>query len=297
MGEVAQHNKGTSIRSMRQRMWTLFKWLCVLLGLLLLYSIAVEPFCLVVEHIEAPLPYLPPSLDGMTIVQLSDIHYKLLGSAVQLRAVITRTNRLHPDLIVLTGDYANSYLPAEITQCARLLGQLHARYGVYAVLGNHEYWYSPVVMANALRAQGIHVLINQSVHIPAVDGQLRLVGLDDAWMGDAKPYQAFRGVTRHEPVIVLSHEPDYFYAYATSYPVHLQLSGHSHGGQIRLPYIGALLLPSLGRQFPMGLYHQHDSLIYTTRGTGTVDLAVRFNCRPEITHITLRRQSPSQERP
>jgi uncharacterized protein len=245
--------------------------------------------------LEMPLPRLPAAFDGFTIAQLSDFHYDEVFSIVPIRRAIELVNRLQPDLVVLTGDFVTISMfvvghdrqAAKVAEpCAKLLSQLRSRLGSVAVLGNHEAQSDPDFVTEALRSYGISVLRNRSWAVEKDGKRLWFCGLDSV---DMRPWleHALLGVPENEPVVLLVHEPD-FADQAARYPVDLQLSGHSHGGQVWLPGIGAPWLPRYGRKYPRGRYTVGALPLYTNVGLGTIRLPVRFNCTPEITLFTLR---------
>jgi hypothetical protein len=208
-------------------------------------------------------------------------------------------NNLRPDLIVLTGDFVSVPVFSESEEsklkaasaaepCARLLRQMQAPHGLWAVLGNHDFYSNPNVVANALRDHGIQVLANQSVAIEASGARFWLAGIKDVLGGGAKLDQALRPIPANEATILLAHEPDYADVVAR-HPVDLQLSGHSHGGQVRIPLLGPLYLPEMARKYPWGLFRIGPLTLYTNPGLGTLGIPVRWNCPPEITLLTLRR--------
>lgn len=263
---------------------------CLILALFVLllgYAIFIEPRWLDVTQTALTLPHLPPAFDEMTIVQLGDLHYGPFGTdTAQIRQAVRRANAQHPDLIVLTGDYVTGFA-GDAPKCARLLSGLHARYGVIAVLGNHDLWIDAPAISAALRAQGITVLRNQAVPLRRGAATLWIAGLDDAWRNHADYRRTLRGIPAGEAIILLAHEPD-MAILSARYPIDVQLSGHSHGGQIRLPWLVAPLLPPLSERFPWGLHQCRALQIYTTRGVGmTWPLVMRFNCRPEVSCFTL----------
>lgn len=247
----------------------------------------IEPRWLVVERVSVPLKRLPPELDGLQIAQLSDLH---LGPDVKVEAIaeaVARTMSLQADLIVLTGDYVTrraSYAPGLVEPLSRL----NAPLGVYATLGNHDHWAGAEKVASHLSRAGITVMKNLAQPIARDGAALWLLGLDDVWFGTGHLPTALAGVPQDACKIVLIHEPD-FADRSARYGIDLQLSGHSHGGQVRIPGIGPLILPDWGRKYPMGLQRAGETWIYTTRGVGLVSPAIRFNCPPEITLLTLRR--------
>lgn len=245
-----------------------------------------EPYRLVVERVELAFPDLPAGLEGLRIAQLSDFHRSRVVRQWEIERAVARANELAPDLVVLTGDYV-TFGRGYAAPCAVALAALRAPLGRYAVLGNHDYW-SPEAVAGALREAGLTLLRNRAAPVRRGGGELWLVGLDDAWARRLDIPAALKGVPAGAFKIALMHEPDVADEVAR-YPVQLQLSGHSHGGQICLPGIGPLHLPKLGRRYPMGRYRIGTLQLYTNRGIGRVSPAVRFHCPPEITLITLRR--------
>ncbi len=243
---------------------------------------------LTVEQLTLPLPHLPPGLDGLRVAHLSDFHLYPYTQISFLRQVIAETNALKPDLIVLTGDYVT--LDAEaIEELAPALAELDARHGVFAVLGNHDLWTNREVVMAGFAAARVPVLVNQRVPISAGGQTLHLVGLDDGWSGQPDLAGALDGVPFDEDVLLLMHEPDLFDDYSQDPRVALQLSGHSHGGQIRFNGQKPRILPYLGRKYEQGLYQINDTWLYTNRGLGYTSVPVRINCTPEITEITLTR--------
>ncbi len=244
---------------------------------------------------ELALARWPAALDGFTIALLSDFHYDPVFSVHPIRAAISTVNDLHPDMIVLTGDfvsepmlrrdYERAALMAE--PCSRLLRQMHAPQGLWAVLGNHDQITDPALVTNILRATGIPVLMNQSVAIELNQSRFWLSGVDDVLLGAPDLVSTLASVPSNEATILLAHEPDYA-RHVSRYPVDLQLSGHSHGGQVRLPFLPPLYEPPLARRYIAGLYRVGPLTLYTNRGLGTVLAPIRFDCPPEITLFTLR---------
>jgi len=260
-----------------------------LLGLLLLvgiYGSCIELRWVAVEQVSLTLPRLPRQFSGLRIVQLSDFHYsKWLGDGYY-RGIVARVNQMQPDLIVLTGDFItrDTY---DAIPCAKNLGQLHARYGVFAILGNHDHHLptTAAIVAQAFTKQRITVLRNTAALFTRQGARLWLVGLDDACFRCENPLQALYGLPDSDVKILLVHEPDYADT-AQKLPVDLQLSGHSHGGQVRIPFFGGFHYPPMANKYPLGLNHAGRLLVYTNRGLGNI-IPFRFNCRPEITLLTL----------
>ncbi len=231
------------------------------------------------------LARLPESFEGFTLAHLSDIHHSAFVDAEYIAQAVARTNRLAPDLIVLTGDYV-SHSRAYISGVAEVLGQLRARYGVYAVLGNHDFWTGPEALARAFRRQGIHLLRNAHTYLRKGGEALGLAGIDDWTFGEDDLPKALRGLDRRWPILLLSHHPNIIWQAAHA-GVALVLSGHTHGGQINLPSWRRRVrrfwpfLRGHGRAGP--------TQIYVNRGLGTVLIPIRYRCRPEITILQLRR--------
>ena len=251
--------------------------------------------------VEIPLVRLPVAWDGLTIVQLSDFHYDPDVTVPPIRKAVEITNGLRPDLIVLTGDFVtvpplsklfhNKKHSARVAEpCAALLRQLSAPLGVFAVLGNHDADSNPQFIVECLQANRIQVLRNRSLPFERQGKRFWLAGVDDVLEGDPDLDLTVKGIPSDEAVVALVHEPDYARRVA-EHPVDLQLSGHSHGGQIVLPLVGPPYLPPLGRQYPKGLYQLGQLTLYTNVGLGTIRIPARLNCPPEVTLIKLRTAS------
>ena len=249
---------------------------------------AVEPRSLTLERVQIQLTRLPRAFDGLRVVQLSDFHHSDYTGDAEIGAAVGLANALKPDLIVLTGDFVLAGHPEKHAgPCARLLSGLSAPLGVLAIMGNHDYWSGGDLIHTALRMYDIPLLLNESVPIEREGARIWLAGIEDVWLGQHDLARALHGVPNDELTILLAHEPD-FADEASRYPIDLQLSGHSHGGQVRLPMLGPLVLPELGEKYPMGWYRIGNLQLYTTRGIGMVSPPLRMNCPPEVTEITLR---------
>ena len=242
-----------------------------------------------VEHVTISIHNLHPALDGFRIAQLSDMHLYPWTHLEFIQSAVQRANQLKPDLIVLTGDYV-SHIAAAIHDLEPVLGQLNATHGVFAVLGNHDHWTDPEVVRTGLRNAGLTVLHNQSVPISVGKGSFHLAGLDDGWAGQADLSAALAHTPVGIPVVLLMHEPDLVDIYSRDKRVTLQLSGHTHGGQVRMQQPRrAYTLPHLGKKYDQGLYRVNDAWLYTNRGIGMVGAPIRVNCPAEVTEFTLTR--------
>lgn len=241
-----------------------------------------------VVHQPIYLGHLPGKFDGYTIVQLSDIHHGALVEASHIRAAVETVNQLKPDLIVLTGDYV-THSRAYIEPCAELLGWLQAPDGVFAVLGNHDFWTGADQIARALNLRRLGLLRNTHTHLRRDGESLALVGVDDSTVRQDDLKTALRGVHPGAPTILLSHNPN-LVRQAARLGVDLVLSGHTHGGQIRLS--PRRRPPQRFLRFCRGFGQFGQTQIYVNRGLGTVILPVRYQCAPEITLIELKCRPP-----
>ncbi len=251
------------------------------------YAWNVEPHQTQVERVEISLPRLPGAFDGMTIAHLSDLHLGPYVTEQHLLNAVQMTNALKPDAIVLTGDLVNSSW-RYIEPCAEIISKFDAPLGVYAVLGNHDYWVGFLnLMLSSVKKSGVTLLRNQAVPLTRGRSTLYFVGIDDMWLHLGNVARALETVPRNACKIALMHEPD-FADISAQREIDLQLSGHSHGGQVRVPFFGPLILPKYGEKYPMGFYRVGNfTRLYTTRGIGVLPPGVRFNCPPEITLLTL----------
>jgi len=251
-----------------------------------------------VKHVSITLERLPAIFNDFTIAHLSDFHYHPFFTAKPIARAVLLVNQLKPDLIVLTGDFvtvpllhsserSSLHIKAQAESCAALLAGLRAKWGIVAVLGNHDQDSQPDVVTECLEAQRIKVLRNDAWPVERGGARLWIVGTDDVLLKAANLPRALGRVPPEEATILLAHEPD-FADVAANYPIDLQFSGHSHGGQVRLPVVGAPVLPELARKYPWGLRRLRKMSLYTNAGIGTIRLPIRWNCPPEVTLLTLK---------
>jgi hypothetical protein len=225
---------------------------------------------------------LNPQQNGLRIAHLTDLHRSRLTRDSLLREAVRVANAARPDLVVLTGDYVTDD-PADIAPCADLLSRLCARLGVYAILGNHDYGTDGDAMANALQDLGFTLLINKNV---TLDGGLRLVGLDDEIMREADVPRAFDGVPENAPTLVLCHNPALVERFSDR--VCVALAGHTHGGQILLPYLTARRVRLIrAKRYRQGWFTVGKARLYVNRGVGNVGVPLRFLAPPEVALFTL----------
>jgi predicted MPP superfamily phosphohydrolase len=268
-------------------------------GGLALYAGEVERHWLEVVHKDIALSGLPSDFEGLKVAQLSDIHLDEFTEPFLLREAIDEINRARPDVVLLTGDYVSSeVLPHRLTveaawECGKLLGQLECKQR-YAIFGNHDIWAGEHHVGDALQFNGITLLRNSYLPLERGAGRIWLAGLDDPVCGKPDPDRAIPASIRHiatEPILLMCHAPDYvdeLQKHSAGQAVSLVLSGHTHGGQICLPFVGPLRLPPGGRKYVAGLFQLGTTQLYVNRGIGSVGVPFRFDCRPEITVFTLR---------
>ncbi len=238
-----------------------------------------------VNQFRVPIAGLGRELDGLRIVHLTDIHHGLYFSAEALLAAVELANSLEPDVVALTGDFV-SYSRNFANSAGELLSGLRARRGVYAVLGNHDFRVGADLVTRALRRHGIEVLRNRHTVIRSGAAQLHIAGVDDLWYNPNLP-RALQRIPRGRPVVLLSHNPR-IVAAAAHFSVDLVLSGHTHGGQVRLPFLERMRDGNHSpRRFHVGWDSWGRTRIYISRGIGTIVVPVRWACPPEIPVFTL----------
>lgn len=250
------------------------------------YATKLETHWLSIESLQIPIKNLKPALEGFKIVQLSDIHLHPFTQIDFIHEVVAAAAELQPDLVALTGDYVLESAES-IFELAPALTGINPKHGIFAALGNHDLWTNVGTVRQGLTESGITVLRNEGLALDVGSAQLFVAGVDDGWSGHPDLTAALDRHRHDAPTILLAHEPDMADWFATDGRVSLQLSGHTHGGQVRLPGKGPLVLPYLGKKYELGLYRVQDMWVYTNRGVGVIGPPVRFNCRPEITEITL----------
>ena len=255
----------------------------------LLYAREVEPRLLEVVRLELALPRLAAAFDGYRVVQIGDLHLDDWPRPKRLDRIAEMVNALNPDLVAITGDFA-SY-SARRLDTGRLVGalrRLRAPDGVLAILGNHDYLTDVKLIRRCIREAGLLELINESVTLRRGDSELHVAGIDDVMEGRSRLDLVLRDLPASGAAVLLAHEPDFADVAAATGRFDLQLSGHSHGGQVRVPLLGKAVLPPFSQRYTRGLHRVGGMLVYTNRGLGTVHARLRFGCRPETTALTLR---------
>ena len=237
---------------------------------------------------EIEIEGLPAGFDGFRIVQLTDLHH---GRQVPLELVsrsVAAANAAEPDLVVLTGDYVTGSA-RYARPCAQELQGLRAPRGLIAVLGNHDYWSDAAVVTKALEDAGARVMGNEHLILTRGADRLALVGVEDLWAGNPDPEAAVADLEPGIPRLMLTHNPDLIQE-LPDLKIALALAGHTHGGQMGLPVLQGLTVPSrYGSKYACGLVQGPNTRVYVSRGIGTVGLPVRVFCRPEVALLILRR--------
>lgn len=261
------------------------------------YASFVAPTRLRVCEYHVPIRNLPDPLDGIRLVHVSDTHYGPFVSLAFLEDVVQQANELEGDLVILTGDYVH-FTPLSIERGVGLLGGFRSRFGSVAVLGNHEHWEGAESCRRVLARIGVPLLDNTRLFltpkglspIPSPGRSLCLAGVGDLWEDKVLLDQSFEGVPDSMPRILLSHNPDVAELVGPSRRVDLMLSGHTHGGQVRLPILGALATASeYGEKYAGGLCDGPYCPVLVSRGIGMAFLPLRFGVPPELGLITLHR--------
>ncbi len=244
-----------------------------------------EPYQLAIERHAVALRRLPRQLDGLRIVQLSDIHHSPFTSREQIERAVEVANSLQPDIIALTGDYI-SHEREYAAPCAEMLGRLRARCGVYAVLGNHDNWVDAALITDLFRAEGINMLVNEGLRFEDRGASFWLAGVDDTMVGLEDLPLALAGSRADELKLLLAHNPVILRRAARS-GVDLVLSGHTHGGQVTWRSERSAS-GRVRRRILRGLGRRGETQIYVTRGLGTVVVPLRYGSLPEVTLLQLR---------
>lgn len=251
------------------------------------YAIGIEPRNIAYTDTDLRLPHLDPVFSGYRLIQISDIHMDTWTGSYMLPGIIQKINAYEPDAVVITGDFANSHLAESVPGLVDALSQLRAKDGVFAIAGNHDHW-SGIEHYQAILEQSNIIDMRNAVHTIERDGvPLHIAGLDDCHVLKHDLKAVMAQMPQEGCAIILVHEPDYADEVVKTGRFDLQLSGHTHGGQIVLPVIGAPTLPPLGKKYPSGMYWVGDMQLYTNRGLGTGTPPVRFNCPPEVSIFNL----------
>ena len=270
------------------------RWLAIpvaLVALAAVWGFVIEPNRLVVRETRLALPRWPAALDGLRLAVVADIH---AGAPwiddEKVERLVAEVNATRPDLVLLLGDFVILEVlggrPVPPERTAERLAGLSAPLGVIAILGNHDWWYDGPRVRRALEGAGIPVLENAALRLERQGTPLWLVGLADLWTREPDVVGPMRDIPADEAVIVLTHSPDVFPRVPAR--VALTLAGHTHGGQVALPILGRLIVPSrFGQRYAIGRVEEDGRHLFVTPGIGTSIIPVRFGVPPEISLLTL----------
>ena len=256
------------------------KILIIIILFLWFYSFCVEPNMLLVKNVNIK----DSELAGIKVVLVGDFHIKP-NQQKRLEKVVSLINAQNADLVLSVGDYISGHKPnmtMPIFDIAKELKNVKSKYGFYSVLGNHDCWFDGEDIAKNLKENGIKILTN-SIEKVNINGKIiYLAGVEDLTTRTPNINRALKAIQR--PTILLTHSPDIFPKVPKD--VNITLAGHVHGGQVRLPLLGALIVPSnYGDKYSQGLIVEKDKKMFVTKGIGTSILPIRFNCVPEIAVI------------
>ena len=285
-------------RSLKRRVRTIASATVALcLVLTTVWSFFIEPNRLVVKNETIELTQWPSGFDNLKIAVLSDLH---VGSPFidieKLHLIVSTVNQAEPDLVVILGDFMiQNILGGKLVEpeiIAENLKGLRARYGVFAVLGNHDWCYDGLRVSRALEAVGIRDLEDDVARIELGGEAIWLAGLKDAWTNRTDIEGTLQKITDQSPIIALTHNPDLFVRIPPR--VILTLAGHTHGGQVNLPFLGPIKVPSeYGKRYAAGHVVENNHHLFVTTGIGTSIIPVRFRVPPEIVILTLKASPPS----
>ena len=259
----------------------------ILLGCFL-YGWLVEPNWIEVVPIQLTLPRLTPEFNGFKVVQISDLHVSRYMTQKRLDKIVTLINEQKPDVVALTGDFDSKRAWFKPSMLVEELSKINPQESTFAVLGNHDHFRNKqVAVRKALADSNVRELDNQVYTFQRGEEKLSFAGLDDPYVGMPDLKHLLQRLPQDGAVIILVHEPDIADRLAKTHRFDLQLSGHSHGGQISIPFLGPVVLPPGGQKYILGQTQVQDLWEYTNRGVGMTSIPIRFNSRPEITVFTL----------
>jgi hypothetical protein len=261
-------------------------------------SSVTDPYYGVIEvtKVNLPMPRLGTAFHLYQVLQISDIHLDDEMSRDYLNTIVELVNEQQADLVVITGDFVTTNAERYARSLIALLRRVQARDGVLAVMGNHDHlpWSNPSTIRQVLEESEVVLLDNRVYTLECENEELHIAGIDDVCGGHDRLDVVMQALPPQGSALLLCHVPDFADTSAQSGRFDLQLSGHSHGGQVFLPGFGNPVLPKHGRKYPSGLYKIEQMHLYTNRGLGHPQM--RFNCRPEITVFSLLAPSVNRRR-
>jgi uncharacterized protein len=252
-----------------------------------IYATRIEPKWLGVTYVQVKLPRLPKEFHDYRIAQISDIHMGGWMTRQRLMDAVSLINTIQPDMVAITGDFVERHADPVVEDLIAALSALKPIDGIVAVMGNHDYYFGLHSLQRVLKETGIIELRNAVHTLQRGDSRLHFAGVDDIAEHQDSLDAVLDQLPQDGATVLLAHEPDFADISAATGRFDLQISGHTHGGQIRIPFLGAPLLPSYGRRYPNGRYQVGNMIQYTNRGLGMIWPYVRLNARPEITVFIL----------
>lgn len=257
-----------------------------------LYVTQIEPGWFDVTQVGLPLIHLPSRFSGFRFAHISDIHLSSWMSGQRVKNIFDTIRTIQPGLVTITGDMVVGFgeyktTPWELAALEAPLKELTAQFPTLAVLGNHDHYYGASEITDLLERCGVHLLTNEVQKINIDSDVIYFAGLDDVMVKKDRMDEVLAKLPEDACSILLVHEPDYADKSAETGRFDLQISGHSHGGQVNLPFVQLQYFPDLAQKYPRGLYKLGQMYNYTNRGVGMSPPFIRFNCRPEITVYTL----------
>ena len=254
--------------------------------LLASYSVFIERILVQINHYQISVPALPKVFTGFKLAHLTDLHLGPMVSVEFIKNIVKKTNQLKADAIACTGDFVNAVnSKKEINRVWPILLHLSARYGVFSVLGNHDHWSDTKVSLEWLKRSG-HNCRHKCRTINKEQSRILIGGTGDLWEDTLDIDQTFSNSNKGDCRILLTHNPDAVDTHFKT-PIALTLAGHTHGGQIRVPFYGPLKLPVKNKHYTSGLIQTKKTKLFISRGIGWSIYPVRFNCYPEIAVLTL----------
>jgi len=256
------------------------------------YASLIEPGWLDVEQIKLKLPRLSPKFSGIRIAQISDIHLGGWMNNERLTQVVETVIAQAPDLVVMTGDYVIGHnwhgdVNSTLSVLREEFSKLTSQFLTLSVLGNHDHWLDAESVRSSLNTCGVLDISNDVHTINSGGYKFHIAGVDDVYVNRDNLNLVLEKLPEQGASILLVHEPNFADLSSETGRFDLQISGHSHGGQVVLPFIGPPILPRLAEKYPSGLYKVKNMYQYTNRGVGMTNPTIRFNCRPEITVFTI----------
>lgn len=266
----------------------LFLIVVVIVISIIIYAYEIEPNWFQIVPVNLTIPELSTNFEGFKIVQISDLHTDDSMNQSKLAKIIKLIDKQQPDIIAITGDFFTSEPNLEkIDLLENNLVNLLPKEKTVAVLGNHDHYYDSQIIKDVLQHSNILELDNSVYTIQRGEDKLNIAGVDDYWKRKSRLDLVMEQLPEDGVAILLAHEPDYADVSSVKNRFALQMSGHSHGGQVRIPFFTPPVLPPLGKKYPVGRYQVGNMVQYTNRGVGMVRPRVRFGSRPEITVFTL----------